>query len=183
MWMSRAALKRRAKRDNTPYVKWADEGLITLTDGEVTDLDTVEADVLAEHEAEPFAGFGLDMHMAAQMAGHLEAEGVPLVDVKQTAAAQTEALRELYTRVAHQKMRHGGNPLFRWAARNAVVRKAGDLMKLDKDRAPDRIDPISALVNGIDRFIRQVPAAPRARYQDVPTEEAPAGAGIMEREW
>ena len=182
VWMCEASLKRRAKRDNSPYVKWADAGLITLTDGEVTDLDTVEADVLAEHEAAPFAGFGVDMHMAAQMAGHLEAAKVPLVDVKQTAPAQTEALRELYTRVANRKMRQGGNPLFRWAARNAVVRKSGDLMKLDKDKAPDRIDPISALVNAIDRFIRQVPTPPRGQYQDVPTE-VPAGAGIMEREW
>ena len=48
------------------------------------------------------------------------------------------------------KIRHGGQPVLRWHASNAVVRKgpAGNI-KLDKEKSRKKIDGLSALVNAI----------------------------------
>jgi phage terminase large subunit-like protein len=59
------------------------------------------------------------------------------------------------------KIRHGGNPILRWHASNAVVRKdpAGNI-KLDKEKSRKKIDGLSALVNAVAGAIAYPPEPP-----------------------
>jgi phage terminase large subunit-like protein len=59
----------------------------------------------------------------------------------------TKTLLELVT---SGKIRHGGHPILRWHASNAVAVSdpAGNL-KLDKSKRPRKIDGIAAMVNAV----------------------------------
>jgi len=59
----------------------------------------------------------------------------------------TKTLHEL---IMARKIRHGGNPILRWHASNAVARRdsAGNI-KLDKEKSRKKIDGMAALVNAV----------------------------------
>ena len=53
-----------------------------------------------------------------------------------------------------RKIRHGGNPVLRWHASNAVVRRdAAGNIKLDKEKSRRKIDGMAALVNAVGAAI------------------------------
>ena len=53
------------------------------------------------------------------------------------------------------RINHGGNPVLRWMADNAVARTdpAGNI-KLDKQKSTEKIDGMIALIMALDRAIR-----------------------------
>jgi len=128
------------------------------------------------------------------MAIHLENLGLKLVDTPQ-GFQLSEAARTLAKLVVDQKLVHDGDPILAWAAGNAVVKEGlnGEL-RLAKEKAPDKIDPISAAVMALDRVIRHdasigaadlyvvdppapsssAPAAPAGKAEDL--EERPAAS-------
>ena len=63
------------------------------------------------------------------------------------------------------KIRQSGNPILRWHASNAVVRRdaAGDI-KLDKEKSRRKIDGMAALVNAVGAAIAH-PKEPRSVYE------------------
>jgi phage terminase large subunit-like protein len=65
------------------------------------------------------------------------------------------AMREFLRRFQAGRIHHGGNPIVRFAVDNAVVRTdpAGN-MKPDKEKSPQKIDPLVAVVMANDRYSR-----------------------------
>ncbi len=63
-------------------------------------------------------------------------------------ASISDATKTLHELILGQKIHHGSNPIMKWHASNAVVRKdpAGNI-KLDKEKSRKKIDGMAALVN------------------------------------
>ncbi len=60
-----------------------------------------------------------------------------------------------------RKIRHGGHPILRWHASNAVVRRdAAGNIKLDKEKSRKKIDGMAALVNAVAGAINNPPEQP-----------------------
>lgn len=138
----------RARRDRVPYDTWAEDGQLILTTGASVDYAMV-AQYLAEFCAE---------HAVAAIAfdrwhiGFLQAElarigaNLPLVPFGQGFKDMTPALAQLETELLNSRLRHGGHPILKWNAANAVATRdpAGN-RKLDKTKATGRIDGLVAL--------------------------------------
>jgi phage terminase large subunit-like protein len=84
----------------------------------------------------------------------LNNEGLPVEYLRQGYLFLSDATKTLYELIVARKIRHGGNPILRWHASNAVVRKdpAGNI-KLDKGKSRKKIDGMAALVNAIGAAI------------------------------
>lgn len=156
-WLPRSALE---KYPNRPYAEWERAGLITVTDGDTTDLDRVEDEVLQLCRESGVRELGYDRRFANHMALHWIGAGLTCTDVPQ-GFFLNEALRALAKWVVDVLLCHGGDPILAWMAANTVVREGRNTeIRLDKDRASEKIDGIAALSNAVKLAISQPEEVP-----------------------
>jgi phage terminase large subunit-like protein len=135
---------------NRPYSEWRRAGILTVTPGEVTDYSFVRAQMLADFKAEGLIQVCYDTKTARETAQLLIAEGVDMVPMTQ-GFALNEAIKRFLAMVVAGQIHHGNDPVLTWMASNLVVLKGtkGEL-RIAKERAPEKIDGIAALVMGIE---------------------------------
>lgn len=145
-------IRRRAEKDRVPYPVWVEQGLIEATDGNVVDYDVVEARLKADAERYDLREVAIDRWNSTSTQTRLTEAGITVVPFGQGFASMTAPTKELERLVMDGKIRHGGNPVLRWAVSNAVAQfDAAGNVKLAKDKSTDRIDPVIALVMAIGR--------------------------------
>lgn len=153
-WIPEAAIKR---FPNRPYDQWKAAGILEVTEGNTTDYDVVEAAIAADCEKWGVRELGYDNRFAEQMAQHLEGLGVTATNVQQ-GFGLNEAIRKLLSLIADQELCHGGDPMLGWMSGNVVLRHGtkGDV-RLEKEKAPEKIDGFAALSNAIMLWVKQPP--------------------------
>jgi phage terminase large subunit-like protein len=151
-WLPRSALTVFSSR---PYDVWRRSGHLIVTQGDVTDYDQVEAEIIELCRESGVREIAYDKRFASQMALHLEGAGLTVVDTPQ-GFSLNEALGRLSDLVKSQKLLHGGHPILGWMAGHALVRHGmrGEI-RLDKDKAGDKIDGIAALAMALSRAMVQ----------------------------
>ena len=143
----------RSTADNASKV-WVPKGWLTTTPGDVTDYDFIKAQILDDAELLEVDSIGLDMWNATQLATDLQAEGLPLVKVRQGYQTMNPAMQEIKRRMLRKELRHDGNPVMRWCVDNlAVAMDPAGNVKPDKARSADKIDGVAALANAISEAI------------------------------
>lgn len=148
-WLPADLIAELERRHGQPYRMWANEGLITLTPGNTIDEDFIEDEVVRLAEGRNLVGFQADRWGARRMCTSLlNTHGLPVEMIGQGYASLSEPTKKLHGWIMSGKLRHGGHPILRWHAGNAVARQdpAGNV-KLDKERSRKKIDGMAALVN------------------------------------
>ena len=160
-WVPRDRAEERERTDHVPYLMWAQQGLIKMTDGNVIDYDVIFQDICDLAEQYRIVEIGYDSWNATQMAVQLSGQGFAMVDIPQTMRHLSEATKTFESLIVSGQLAHGGHPVLRWMASNAaVVRDTKDNLMLAKDRSTEKIDGIAASINGLSRWIRQDPEQP-----------------------
>lgn len=160
-----AALERFPSR---PYDAWIRGGWLTVTSGAATDFAVVRARILRDRDADGISTVFYDASYAVETAQILTGEGILMVGMRQ-GFAMNEAIRRLGTLIATGDLCHGADPVLAWMASNTVTVEGtkGDL-RLAKERSPEKIDGIAALVMGIDgAIIRRERTQVRDPFVDV----------------
>lgn len=149
----------RSRRDRVPYDVWAKgaNAALTLTPGETVDYAYVAhrlCEVADECDLEAVAFDRWKIKMLERELAEAERE-LPLVEFGQGFKDMSPALDALESLFIAGKIRHGGNPILRMCAANAVVTKdpAGN-RKLDKSKATGRIDGMVALAMAIGHAVQ-----------------------------
>jgi len=152
IWLPEATVEAESSR---PYDAWLASGLLELTPGTVTDYDVVEDAVREGCHEYSVRELAYDRRFAQQLAHHLDADGIAVVDQPQ-GFQLNEACVRLGELVAEGKLHHDHDPLLTWCASNLVLRtgRYGEV-RPDKDAAPDKIDPVVAAVMALQRAIAQ----------------------------
>jgi phage terminase large subunit-like protein len=102
------------------------------------------------------AEVAFDAWNATQLATELQDDGATMVKVGQGFASLSAPAKELEKLVKAGRLRHGGNPVLRWCAANAVVEQdAAGNIKPSKRKSTERIDGVVALVMALDRATRR----------------------------
>jgi phage terminase large subunit-like protein len=160
-WLPEAAL---TKYPHRPYAQWQRRGLLTITEGLMTDYATVEATVGADCHGDGIRSVAYDKRFAEQLAQRLIGEGIDMIDQPQ-GFQLTEAIRRKGELVAARVLCHGDDEILAWMAANYVIRHGlrGDT-RPDKDKAADKIDGQVALDMALAIWIRQ-PNVPPPAYQ------------------
>jgi phage terminase large subunit-like protein len=153
-YMPEDNVARRVKEDRVPYDVWIREGFITATPGNVVDYDWIKGDILRDAKAFELRELAFDPYNATQTAIQLKNEGIQTVEFRQGFLSMSEPTKELMKIVLQKKLAHLSDPVLRWNAANVVVKQdeAGNL-KLNKDKSPEKIDGLVALVMALGRAI------------------------------
>jgi len=152
-WLPSEQIGSRSEKDAQPYDLWAAEGYLTLTEGSVTDVAQVEADIV--HTLRSYelscAKFAYDPGHEQGVAQRLQdTHSLPMFLCPQTYTALGPATDELERLVVGERLDHGGNPMAAAQASCVVVRTGPYGGRTPaKGRSRGRIDGIAALVDAL----------------------------------
>lgn len=142
--------------DAAPYSRWAAEGWLTVTPGDVTDYAPLKQAILDASRRYRLKEIGFDRWQAQQLCNELIEAGMPMVEIPQNTAGMYPGAKKLEELVYAHRLRHGGNPVLRWAAGNtALLYDSNDNFRPDKKRSKPngRIDPVVATVMALARAV------------------------------
>jgi phage terminase large subunit-like protein len=147
---------------NRPYAQWERAGILTVTDGDVTDYGKVRAQVLEDYRADGMQSVFYDTKTARETAQLLIADGVDMVPMAQGFALH-EAIKRFLSLITSGEFCHGEDPILDWMATNLVLLTGtrGEV-RIAKEKAPEKIDGIAAIVMWVDgAIVRRERAKPR----------------------
>jgi phage terminase large subunit-like protein len=144
------------------YKRWADQGWLTLTEGNVTDYDYIERDIHNMMACLPVQEVAFDKYNATHIVNNLQAEDVPMVEFRQGFLSISPAMKQLEIDILTGKLQHPNDPVINWAMSNVVmVRDAAGNQKPDKEKSIGKIDPVVALIMATGRsnlFAEDIPS-------------------------
>jgi phage terminase large subunit-like protein len=94
-WLPKAGIEERVKGDHIPYDRWAEQGFLTLTEGNMIDYAAIEATVLEVAKFHRVQELAVDRAMSAMLIQRLEKAGLTCVDVPQTFASLTDPMNQV----------------------------------------------------------------------------------------
>ena len=150
-WLPADNIAELERKHRAPYQQWAAAGFITLTPGNVIDYAFIRREIKAAAAAGELRKLLADPHNATKLCIELrEDDGLPVEFIRQGFISLNAPTKELQRRVMGRTLRHGGNPVLRWMAHNAVaVQDAAGNIKLTKSKGRQKIDGMAALVNAL----------------------------------
>lgn len=161
-YLPRIALER---YPNRPYSQWERSGLLTVTDGDVTDYAQVREDILEDYRSDGQQSVFYDTKTARETAQLLMAEGVDMVPMTQGFPLH-EAIKRFLGLITSGQFCHGDDPILAWMAANLVLLTgARGEVRIAKEKAPEKIDGIAAIVMGIDGALVRREREPDGQFQ------------------
>lgn len=160
-WAPRQSVSDRAHQDRRQVLNWGNQGLITLTDGDMVDCrrmatEIVELCSLFDVELIGYdkAGIGRPvMQMMAEMGFDIENRAVEYSQGRLSMSPPTKTLDIL---VGSQKLHHNGDPVLRWMAGNLAVKiDHQDNHQPSKSNSADKIDGVIALIMALGLTINK----------------------------
>ncbi len=145
-------IHRKAGQDGVNYSAWEEQGLITLTDGNVVDFHAVEAEIEEICARFNVREIAFDPHLARNSLNNLQDKGLPVVEFRQGWVSMSPAINELERAILARQFQHGGHPILRWHFDNIAVRTdtAGN-RTFHKGKSKDRIDGAVATAMAVAR--------------------------------
>ena len=140
----------RQRDDNVPYLAWAEQGLITLTPGNVVDYDYIMKDVWEDCEKFDIKGIGFDRWQFEAIRQRLIKEGVPeklMISFGQGFRSMSAPMKKLEEIVLSHLLVHNNHPVLKWMAGNVAAKTdPSENIKPDKEESKGRIDGIVTLM-------------------------------------
>jgi phage terminase large subunit-like protein len=170
-WCPREEAERRDRKDRIPYLTWARQGFLELTDGNSIDYRRIRQRTNELAEQYIIREIGADPYNASHLITELEEEdGLNIVQVRQGMLSMSPPTKQLLRLLLDKKIRHGralahsaggppvswrgGHPILRWNAANAAGKTdhAENLMP-DKEKSGEKIDGVVAMIIALSRAI------------------------------
>src|SRR5665213_1307950 len=157
-WMPEGNVRIRELRDHVPYSQWVKDGFIETTPGNVIDTRAIRKRIEWARELFDLRELAYDPHGAQELVNLLIDDGTVCVPCKQGYTALSAPLHQLIEIAVSGKLRHANHPVLTWNADCVEVRSDGnDLIrpvKPERATSNKRIDGIVALIEGLDRAVR-----------------------------
>ncbi|MEZ0366799.1 terminase large subunit [Mycobacterium sp. pUA109] len=160
-WAPAAAVKKLDKAHDRKFTRWAEDGWLTVTDGDVLDFQRVYADV--ETDANRYVILGGDGDRYSMYPVIQEIESRTYIEQIFVYANDfihmSTGMHRVFDLVTEGKFRHHGNPVARFCFESCDARMSTadpDLIRPDKiDRAtnPKRIDAVPAAIMAVNAWL------------------------------
>jgi phage terminase large subunit-like protein len=159
-WHPLENMKERVIKDKVPYDRWAAEGWLNATPGNVIDYTFIEARIAAVNQQYEVIAWGNDPRGAEKLRQDLQNDhDIELLEVAQDIAHLSEPMKEIERLSKNGEMAHERNPLGRWTWGNVTVHVDGNgNYKPMKNKPVDKIDPMAALFNAMYLAMKIEPA-------------------------
>lgn len=145
-------LDKRTQQSGYPYSRWADEGHIFATPGNVVDIRAVEDHIRELCDRFDVREVAFDPHYARITMANMVDDGLPAIEMRQGWVTMGPAIRELEKAIIARKFQHGGNPVLRWNVDNVAIQDDGKGNRsFHKGKARDKIDGAVATAMAVGR--------------------------------
>lgn len=153
-WIPEEKMQEKIRKENINYDKWAAEGYVTVTPGNVIDYDFVKTDILrivADYDLRTSA---YDRWNSSQTIIDLQNEGMECNPFGQGYGSMSAPTKEFEKLVLTGKIEHFGNPVLRWMLASTLVKTdpAGNI-KPDKEKSTQKIDGIVAAIMALGEWM------------------------------
>lgn len=170
-FMPAKRLKERMKTDRQPYDRWAREGWLTLTEGDVISYREIRESICDDREQFLLRDMAYDRALTNMLTQELELlvgaesrlhedDQLKLWPFGQGFLSMSDPTKTLLDMVRGKKIRHGGNPILRWMMDCVTVATdpAGNVKPVKPDvlKGAKRIDGVVALIMGLARAMLYV---------------------------
>lgn len=110
-------------RDRVPYLQWAEQGWITLTDGDEVDFGRIKEDIGELSQRWRIQELRYDRMYAAELTQGLELEhGTPRAEFPQTIMHYTLPAKLFERLVRMRRLLHRGNPILTWQLGHCAIK-------------------------------------------------------------
>ncbi|CAM4138638.1 terminase TerL endonuclease subunit [Nocardiopsis rhodophaea] len=178
-WLPEEALPRLDDENDGAFTRWAQQGWLTVTEGNIQDYDRIRDDIAADGDTFAFRGLDADewsmwpvINKVADAVG-LDPEVGEVAAYKNTYDRMTPGLTEVMALVKTGRFEHHGNPVASFCFDSVEVRRAPynpDLIRPDKperDKSGKRIDAVPTAAMAASAWaLRGTGEAPRSAYED-----------------
>ncbi len=146
-WIPEWTVERRVKKGLSSLRNWIEAGFVKVTDGNVTDFDVIQQDIVELAERFNIVSIAADRNLANQLINNLNANGVNVTAFNQGIVNMSTPTNEFERLVRKGELNHGNNPVMRWMMGNVTIRRnaQGGVMP-DKDKSSEKIDGIVASI-------------------------------------
>jgi phage terminase large subunit-like protein len=162
-WVPQTALDR---YPNRPYAQWQREGLLTVTDGSVTNYAFVRAAIVKDYQDCGMQSVFYDQRTARETEQLLTDAGVQMIKMDQ-GFSLNEGIRRTMELISTGDLCHGDEAILTWMASNftTITGVRGD-KRIAKERSADKIDGMAALVMGVEGAVvrRELAPAPQMLF-------------------
>lgn len=172
-WVPTEQVKQRTETNRVSYAGWVESGLITALEGDTTDYDAVQRDILEDCRRFNPRKIGYDPWNAASLVNNLTAEGLPLELFVQGYKSYNPAMKECERAYMSGTLHHGGDPVLRWNVSNVVPSYDTNMsIKPDRKRSADKIDGACALFMAFGLAIGEKDEGDAAGFFSAPVRSA-----------
>lgn len=151
-WVPNKSAEQREKLDRVPYMAWAEDGQIELTDGDMIDQEHIASRIEQIIKPMRVKQCGIDMWNASWMVVRLQGMGLNVFDIRQSFASLSEPTMYFETAVTKRTIGHNGGKCLRWNVGNAAVEINSanpDQKRISKKKSIERIDGLAAIINSL----------------------------------
>jgi phage terminase large subunit-like protein len=153
-WVPSEIGKVREHRNRKLYERWMRAGVVRVTDGNMTDYNVVERDIIELGEMYGIREIAIDRAFQGdQMATNLSNAGFEVVIIGQGFLSMYAPSLEFETLVMSRRLIHGNHPIMNWMAGNVSVEwnTAGNCFKPIKTKDRMKIDGVIGAVEALAR--------------------------------
>lgn len=142
------------KPDRETYKLWKQQGLITITTGNVTDYDYITNDIVAASNILNIQKIGYDKWNATQWAIHATEIGLPLEEYPQTMENFNRPTKELERLILSGNTVIDNNEITRWCFRNVELKSDyNGNVKPNKGIKSKKIDGVIAIIQALGMYL------------------------------
>ncbi len=148
--------EKRSRADGLKFRQWEREGLITLTEGDATDLNVIIRDIVKICGQLDYKPIAYDTAWLTLFATTLYNDyNIEMKVFSQSVFKQTIPTNQFYEWVMKKNIEHDNNPITAWMLSNVEMRKPDDNgnTKISKGKSKNKIDGIAAAINAIGRML------------------------------
>lgn len=143
------------KTDKELYKYWKQQGLLTITSGNVTDYDYITNDIMKYNDIVNIQSIGYDKYNATQWAIDATALGLPLEEYPQTLGNFNMPTRELERLILSGKAVIDNNEINRFCFRNVSLKSDHNgNVKPNKAIDKKKIDGVIAIIQALGMYLR-----------------------------
>lgn len=137
------------------YKRWISQGYLTMTDGNVTDVDYVMNDLMRMNSIVPVYKVSYDQWNSSELTKKLVEKGVPLQPYSQSIQSMNLPTKTLERWIMSGKVTFDKNPITSWCYENAVPKYDwNDNVKIVKNTVMQKIDGVVAHTMSVGGYLQ-----------------------------
>jgi phage terminase large subunit-like protein len=139
---------------NASYKGWATDGWLKTFPGEENDFDQMEQTIREDCKKYDTQRIAFDPAYTSGIPQHLMKDGFPVAEVPQRPQYLSEPMKELEAAVYAGRFHFDGHPVLAWAVSNVRCHlDKNENYFPNKDSNEQKIDPVSALLTGMNQVL------------------------------